>query len=138
MPPLVYFIFRVRRNVPKLRSAVKVGVQKVSKYYRTYNPDKYDENSARWLVDFIDNLLYLKWQEAVKDLKKLRDPLEKSFFDNEAKVDKKALELYKKSPRKAKKYLTEYTKECMEKSVKLFLTLRNLLIIKYTNNKQGL
>lgn len=27
-----------------------------------YNKDKYDENSIRWAVDFVDNLLYLKWQ----------------------------------------------------------------------------
>jgi len=117
---------------------IYVGVQKISKYYKIYDPDKYDENSARWLVDFVDNLLYLKWQEAVKDLKRLRNPLENKFFNSIKKIDEMALKLYKKSHKKAKKYLTSFTNKCMEDSVKLFRELRNVLITKYTNNKQGL
>lgn len=86
----------------------------------------------------MDNLLYLKWQEAVRDLKSHRDPLEASFFKEQAEIDAKALELYKKSPKKALKYLTQYTNTRMEQTVDMYRKLRKLLISKYTNNKQRL
>jgi dipeptidase len=71
-------------------------------------------------------------------LRKVRDPLEGSFFKNQPSIEARALELYKKNPKKAKKLLTGYTKSCMEKTVKMYKDLRNFLITKYTNNKLGL
>lgn len=117
---------------------IYAGVQEISPLYKTYNPDKFSEDSARWAIDFVDNLLYLKWQEAVKDLRSVRDPLEASFFKDQPSLDAKAFELYKKNPKLAKKFLTDYTRECMEQTIKMYRELRNLLITKYTNNKQGL
>ena len=117
---------------------IYTGATDVAECYKIYDQDNYDENSARWAVDFVDNLLYLRWQDAVKDLHTVRDPLEKSFFDEQAEVDKKAQQLLKKSPKKAKEYLTKLTIERMEKSHKMFLDLRNTLITRYTNNKQGI
>ncbi len=117
---------------------IYAGVQETSLFYKTYDPDNFSEDSARWAIDFVDNLLYLKWQEAIMDLRAVRDPLESSFFDNIPTIDKKALELYKKNPKQAKKFLTNYTKKNMEKIVKMYKELRNMLITKYTNNKQGL
>ena len=114
---------------------IYAGVQEISPLYKTFDPDQYDEKSARWAVDFVDNLLYLRFQEGVKDLWAMRNPLEQSFFDERSKIDEEALELYRKDPQFAKKYLTNYTKERMEKTVQMFIELRNLLISKYTNNK---
>lgn len=117
---------------------IYAGVQEISPLYKTYDPDKFSEDSARWAIDFVDNLLYLRWQEAIKDLRAARDPLEESFFTNQPDIDAKALELYKKDPNRAKKFLTDYTRECMEKTVKMYKELRELLITKYTNNNLGL
>ena len=117
---------------------IYASVQEISPYYNTYDPDKFEENSARWAIDFVDNLLYLKWQRAIKDLRKERDPLESSFFREQASVDAKAFELYKKDPDQAKRFLTHYTNEKMEQVVEMYRSLRKLLITKYTNNKQGL
>jgi dipeptidase len=116
---------------------IYAGVQEISEYYNTYNPDEYSDKSARWAIDFVDNLLYLRWQDAIKDLRAVRDPLEKSFFEDIKSIDRKALELYKDNPELAKKFLTDYTKDCMERTVKMYHDLRNVLISKYTNNKHG-
>jgi dipeptidase len=116
---------------------IYAGVQKISPLYTTYDPDKFSENSARWVIDFVDNLLYLKWQEGIKDLRAARDPLEAEFFKDQARIDAQALKLYKKSPQKAKKFLNDYTRLSMERIVNMYKVLRNLLITKYTNNKQG-
>ncbi len=117
---------------------IYAGTQKIAPAYKTYDPDKFSENSARWAVDFVDNLLYLRWQEAIKDIRKVRDPLEASFFENQSSIDKEALALYKTNPEKAKTFLTEFTWKSMEKTVKMYRELREYLISKYTNNKLGL
>lgn len=117
---------------------IYAGVQEISPLYKTYDPNKFSEKSARWAIDFVDNLLYLKWQEAIKDLRAVRDPLETSFFEEQSSIDARALELYQKNPKSAKKFLTDCTIERMEKIVKMYSDLRKLLISKYTNNKAGL
>jgi dipeptidase len=114
------------------------GVQEISPLYKTYDPDRFSEDSARWAIDFVDNLLYLRWQHAIKDLRAARDPLEKEFFQKIEKIDQETLILFKKNPESAKSYLTEFTKSCMERTVKMYRELRNVLITKYTNNKLGL
>jgi len=114
------------------------GVNDVAECYKTYDKDKFDENSIRWAVDFVDNLLYLKWQDAVKDLHEMRDPLEQRFFDEQAEVDRKFQELYQKSPKKAKEFITQLTIDRQNETLKLFHDLRIRLITKYTNNKQGI
>jgi len=117
---------------------IYAGIQEISPLYKNYDPDKFSEDSARWAIDFVDNLLYLRWQEAIKDLRAVRDPIEAEFFEKQASIDAKALELYKKDPKQAKKFLTDYTRSSMEKIVKMYKDLRNFLITKYTNNKLGL
>jgi dipeptidase len=117
---------------------IYAGTQKIAPAYKTYDPDKFSDDSARWAVDFVDNLLYLRWQEAIKDLRKVRDPLEASFFENQRSIDKEALALYKTNPEKAKAFLTEFTWKSMEKTVEMYRELREYLISKYTNNKLGL
>jgi len=114
------------------------GTRDVAECYKVYNPEKFEENSIRWCVDFVDNLLYLKWQEAVKSLRDKRDPLEQSFFDEQETIDNKALELHKTDSAKAEAYLTELTISRMNKVHKLFVDMRYELISKYTNNKQGI
>jgi dipeptidase len=114
------------------------GVTDVAECYKTYDKEKFDENSIRWAVDFVDNLLYLKWQEAVKDLHQMRDPLEQRFFDEQEAVDQKFEELAEKSPKKAQEYITKLTIDRQNETLKLFRDLRIRLITKYTNNKQGI
>jgi dipeptidase len=117
---------------------IYAGVQEIHPYYKTWNPDRFDENSARWNIDFVDNLLYLKWQEAIEDLRAVRDPLENGFFEKQDEIDKKALELYRKNPNKAKNFLTDYTQSKMVEIVTMYKELQKTLITKYTNNKSGL
>ena len=63
---------------------VYAGVSDVSALYKTYDYSEFSEDSARWAVDFVEKLMLLRWQFAVKDLKEARDPLENSFFSGQA------------------------------------------------------
>lgn len=114
------------------------GVTDVAECYKVYDKSEFQENSIRWCVDFVDNLLYLKWKDAVETLHERRDPLEKEFFDKQKEIDARTVELLKKDPNAASEYLTKLTIERMEKVHKLFQDLRYELISKYTNNKQGI
>lgn len=107
---------------------VYVGTQEIAECYKIYDPDKYDERSVRWAIDFVDNLLYLKWQEAIQDFYAVRDSLQNDFFKEQKKIDEQAQKLYKKNPKKAKKYLTKYTRDSMNRVMKAFKELRYTLI----------
>ena len=114
---------------------IYAGVEEIHPCYQTYDPDRYSEASVRWAVDCVDNLLYLKWQEAIKDVRAVRDPMEAHFFAERDSVDREVLRLYEKNPQKARKFLTAYTWERMESINAMYLELRDLLIAKYTNNR---
>lgn len=112
------------------------GNLSVEESYKTYNSTKYDENSARWAIDFVDNLANLSFQNIAKDVRKVRDPFEAEIFANQTSVEEKALELYKQDPAKAQEYLTNYSNGLMADVTMMFLDLRDQIITDYTNNRE--
>jgi dipeptidase len=113
---------------------VYAGVRDVAPAYKIYDYAAYSEDSARWAVDFVEKLLHLRWQEAVNDLYAARDPLEGGFFAAQAEVEAKALELLKKNPAQARKFLTDLTIGRMNDIVKMFRRLRETLMTKYSGD----
>jgi dipeptidase len=113
---------------------IYAGVTTTSALYQTYDARQFSEGSARWAVDFVDNLMHLKWQAAVKDLRAVRDPMEQEFFSSQAEVERKALEMHRRKPEEAAAYLTDLTKYRMERVVGMYRDLRATLITKYTNS----
>lgn len=113
---------------------IYAGVQKISPLYKTYDYAEFSEESARWAVDFVEKLLHLKWQSAIQDLRNVRDPLEQSFFSQQADIENRALDLYKKNPEQAKEFLTTLTWERMQKVVEMYRKLRLVLLTKYTGD----
>ena len=113
---------------------VYAGVTDVSPLYKTYDYGEFSEDSARWAVDFVEKLMLLRWQPAVKDLRAARDPVENGFFTDQAAVDAKTLALLKKDAGGAAKYLTDLTISRMERVVKLFRELRKKLLTKYSGD----
>jgi len=117
---------------------IYAGVTDVAKCYKIWDKEHFDNNSIRWCVDFVDNLMYLRWQDAVKDLHAVRDPVEQSYFDDQPEVDKKVVELLNEDRKKGQEYLTALTIDRMNIIHRMFQDLRITLIEKYTNNKQGI
>lgn len=104
--------------------------------YQIYDPEKYEESSARWAIDFVDNLANLKFQEAMKDIWEARNPFEEEIFSRQAQVEAEALKRYKKNAQSARKYLTDYSNGLMNRVLDMYTGLRNTLIVKYTNNRE--
>lgn len=132
----VYWLYLDNQHVSTY-VPIYAGVQQIHPAYETWNPDQFDEDSARWNIDFVDNLLYLRWQDAIADLRAARDPLEDSFFAERDRIDAEARELFERDPAAARQFLTDYTHARMQKVLDLYRQLRVRLITKYTNNKQG-
>jgi len=114
---------------------IYAGTQEIAACYQNYDPTTYSNRSACWAIDFVDNLLYLKWQEAIKDVRELREPYEDRLFGEREKIDTEALALYKEEPARALKYLTEYTKANMEQVLDMYNSLHDILIVKYSNSR---
>lgn len=114
---------------------IYAGVKEISPLYSTYNPSKFEEDSARWVYGFVYNILFLKWQHAIKDLWAVRNPIEAGFFTDQPSVDAKAVELCASDPDSAKDFLTDLTRSRMEQLVDAYRNLRYDLITKYTYSR---
>lgn len=133
----IYWVYQDNEH-PGIYCPIYAGVRVLNPVIYTYDPNEFSDKSLKWAIDFVDNLLYLKWQEAIKDLEKKRNPLEQSYFDQIPEIDKKALDLYKKNPKKSRDILTDWTWEKMDEAMTMYKELRYEILVKYTNNKQGI
>jgi len=115
---------------------IYAGNISIARPYKIYNPDKYEERSARWAIDFVDNLAKLKFQEVIKDVRKVRDPFEEGIFTRQKQMEIEALALHKKNPQAARELLTNYTNGLMNEVTDMFIDLRNHIITNYTNNRE--
>ncbi|HUU37144.1 MAG TPA: C69 family dipeptidase, partial [Candidatus Desulfaltia sp.] len=113
---------------------IYAGVTDVSLLYKIYDFSAYSEDSARWAVDFVEKLMWLRWQSAVKDLREVRDPIEAGYFSAQPDVEKKAAEMFQGDAAKARKFLTDLTISRMEQIVKMYRELRTKLLTKYTGD----
>ncbi len=113
---------------------IYAGNLSVDNTYKTYDPNKYDENSARWAIDFVDNLANLKFQKIAEDVQAVRTPFEDKMFSNQKAIEDEAMKLYKNNPAASQEYLTNYSNGLMKDVTEMFLNLRNEIIVNYTNN----
>ena len=136
LPPGVGGIYWFYVDNPYVSTYVPIyaGVREISSLYQTYDARQYTEGSARWAVDLVDNLMHLRWQDAVNDLHAARDPVEAEFFASQPSIDEKAAALYAKDPDAASRFLTDLTRRRMERVVEMYRSLRGTLMVKYTNS----
>ncbi|NOX48637.1 MAG: peptidase [Chlorobi bacterium] len=115
---------------------IYAGNLSVAESYKTYDPNKYDEKSARWAIDFVDNLANLSFQDIADDVREVRAPFEDTIFNDQKSIEDKALQLYKEDPKAAQAFLTKYSNGLMDDVTEMFLNLRNRIITDYTNNHE--
>jgi len=112
------------------------GIRATAACYQTYDPEKYSDSSARWTIDFVDNLANLKFQKAIEDVRAVRDPWEDALFARQPAIEEEAARLLRKSDAKAQDYLTRYCIDLQEQVPEMFIQMRQMLITKYTNNRE--
>jgi len=114
---------------------VYAGVQEIIPSWKTFDRNKFSLDSARWAFALADDLVNRRYQDAIKDLKAVRDPIQAEFFAMQPGIEVAVLELFKRDPDLAKRFLTNYTGSCMKRAEKAYWDLDWDLIQKYNNNK---
>jgi len=88
-------------------------------------------DSAFWVFNFVSNYSYPKFSIVIDDVQKVQHDLEGKFLARQNSIEEAALSLYKESPRKAVDYLTDYSIEMADITVKRWKKLGEDLILKY-------
>jgi len=87
--------------------------------------------SAFWVFNAVSNYAYLRYNDMIKDIRVEQGKLEAKFMADVPEVDLAAADLYKRSPRLAKDYLTEYTVAAGDMVVERWRELHKQLLYKY-------
>ena len=138
LPDAVGGIYWVYLDNPYISPYVPIyaGCTATAASYQIYDPETYSDASARWAIDFVDNLCTLRFRDASREVIAMRQPFEEKIFTDLENVEKEALRLHSRSPQKARAYLTAFCQGVMAKVVPLYRDIRNRLIAKYTNNRE--
>jgi len=93
--------------------------------------NKYHPDAAFWIFNFVSNYAYPKFSLVKDDVQKVQYELEGKFQSNQKNVEDVALALYKQSPGKAVEYLTNYSNEMADLTIKKWKKLGEDLVVKY-------
>ena len=93
----------------------------------------FDRGSAWWAFDFVGNWANLRWDAMHKEIRERGDAIEKGFFDQQADIERQALDLYKQDPARAREFLTDYTDTMAQKTVEEWWRFSDVLIAKYND-----
>ncbi len=88
-------------------------------------------DSAFWVFNFVSNYTYLRYRDMIVDVQKVQRELEGRFMSDQLAIEDTALKLHKQSPQLAVDYLTEYSTNLGDSTVKRWKKLGEFLIYKY-------
>lgn len=129
------FWFGVDDTYYTVYSPIYCGITRVPETFAVGNGDMmtFSDNSAFWVFNQVTNFAYTRTRLLIGDLQKKQSELENSYLTETITVDKTADELYKKSPAKAVKYLTEYSVKAGNNTVMQWKELYKFLFTKYVD-----
>jgi len=88
-------------------------------------------DSAFWVFNFVSNYTYLRYSDMIVEVQKVQSQLEGSFLANQPSIEAAAQALYKQAPELARQYLTEYSSQQTEITMKRWKKLGEHLIFKF-------
>jgi len=109
------------------------GMKQVPRSYAAGTGDFYHFtwDSAFWVFNFVANYSYQRYSDMIVDVRKVQRELEGRFAAEQSGTDEVALKLYRESPQLASDYLTGYSVERGDATVKRWRQLGESLIVKY-------
>jgi dipeptidase len=111
---------------------VYIGIQKVPESYKICGRPGFNRNCAWWAFNRVADLSAQKWGAMRHDVALVWKKFEYEAFNRQKQNEIKALKLYKKSPGKARRFLTQYSNEWMIRLEKAYWKLGDDLWSKYT------
>jgi dipeptidase len=126
--------FGVDDTYTMVYSPMYCSMTNVPDAYRVGNGDllHFSPTSAFWIFSMVSNWAYTKYNYMIKDIQPVQQELETKYIaQTTGEVDKKATELYKKDKNAAIKYLTDYSVNTGQATVKRWQDMFQYLIVKY-------
>jgi dipeptidase len=111
---------------------IYIGIEQVPEPYKICGRPGFNRDCGWWAFNRVADLAAQKWGHMRHDVKKVRKDFEEKAFQLQKEVEKEALALYKKNPKKARKYLTQKCNEFMNELVTAYWKLGDDLWSKYT------
>ncbi len=111
------------------------GITSVPETFAVGNGDlmTFSDNAAFWVFNQVTNFAYSRTSLLIDDLQKKQKELEDGYIKETEDVDRTAAELYKKSPEKAVRYLTDYSVKAGNNTVSQWKDLYKFLFVKYVD-----
>ncbi|MBO4282128.1 MAG: C69 family dipeptidase [Bacteroidales bacterium] len=101
----------------------------------TYKTDArltgFSRDAAWWGFNRVGTLAMQRWGDMHRDIDSVWQPFEKELLRNQPFIEKEALDLYRKSPKKAIARLTQYSGSCCTKAVDAAWKLGNDIWTRY-------
>lgn len=107
------------------------GITKLPDSFHNQRFDLFDRNSAFWAFNFVANWANLGYSYMIKDIGEARRYLMDDMFAMQPAIEAAALELYKKDPALAVRFLTEYSVNTANKVINYWWELGDKLVAKY-------
>jgi dipeptidase len=109
------------------------GVHDVPESFKFGDHWEFDRRSARWAFDYVDFHTQVMYSYARQDVQKAQDLYETAIVPQIADVDRRAQELYEKSPEKARDFLHKFSNDNAEVVVNAWWKLGDDLLVKYNH-----
>lgn len=108
------------------------GVARVPSSWSTTDLRKVNRENTYWAFNLVNTLSLIKYQEAIKDIKGVRDPAETNFFAIQPAIESAAVALYNsRDPTAAWDFITNYTNACLSEVSDTYWELVDYLLFKY-------
>lgn len=110
------------------------GITSVPETFAVGNGDllTYSETSAFWTFNQVTNMAYLRYDDMIRDVRKVQKELEQGFIATVPAIDQAALTLYKTLGEKAARdFLTNYSGNAANNTTKRWKELSHYLLVKY-------
>ncbi len=109
------------------------GMTRVPESYAAGNGDMltYSETSAFWAFNFVSNFSYLRYNVMMPDVRKVQSELEEKYITEVAAIDAAAQVLIETSEEMAREFITNYSVNMGEQTVKRYKELGQYLLVKY-------
>jgi len=109
------------------------GITRVPHSFAEGNGDMltYSDDAAFWVFNRVAHFKYLFYDRVMPDLTKVQQELENGFAEQVKKADQEAMSLYQSDPQKARQYLTEFSENAANTTIKRWKELDNFLLVKF-------
>ncbi len=92
---------------------------------------EYVEDAAFWVFNKVANFAYLRYNLMIEDIKAAQAELESNYMRQVPAIDETAFALYEENPELAKDFLTEFSVNAGNNTVKRWEELFRFLMVKY-------